>query len=158
MRFILLTILVVFAEIAAAAQAPAISFKDISAQSGLDVTHISTAENRYIIESMSGGAAVFDCDGDGFLDVATINGSSVDNFKKGGDHFITLYRQVDGTNSKTPRFENITGTANLSRKGWGMGVTAVDVDGDGTVDLFAWKHFIGLCCLNQQKSPVTEIY
>lgn len=137
MRFILLTILVVFAEIAAAAQAPAISFKDISAQSGLDVTHISTAENRYIIESMSGGAAVFDCDGDGFLDVATINGSSVDNFKKGGDHFITLYRQVDGTNSKTPRFENITGTANLSRKGWGMGVTAVDVDGDGTVDLFA---------------------
>ena len=137
MRFVLLTILVVFAEITAAAQMPAISFKDISAQSGLNVTHISTAENRYIIESMSGGAAVFDCDGDGFLDVATINGSSVDNFKKGGDLFLTLYRQVDGAKSITPRFENITGTANLTRKGWGMGVTAVDVDGDGTLDLFA---------------------
>jgi len=137
MRFVLLTILVAFAEIAAAAQAPAISFKDISAQSGLNVTHISTAENRYIIESMSGGGAVFDCDGDGFLDVATINGSSVDNFKKGGDPFLALYRQVDGANSKTPRFENITWTANLTRKGWGMGVTAVDVDGDGTLDLFA---------------------
>lgn len=86
---------------------------------------------------MSGGAAVFDCDGDGFLDVATVNGSSVDNFKKGGDLFITLYRQVDGSNSKTPRFENITEPANLTRKGWGMAVTAVDLDGDGTLDLFA---------------------
>lgn len=137
MRFALITILVVFAAIAAAAQPPPISFKDISAESGLNVTHISTAENRYIVESMSGGAAVFDCDGDGFLDVATINGSSVDNFKKGGDPFITLYRQIDGANAKTPRFENITEPANLTRKGWGMGITAVDVDGDGTVDLFA---------------------
>ena len=106
-------------------------FKDVSETSGINVSHISTAENRYIIESMSGGAAVFDCDGDGFLDVATVNGSSVENFKKGGDLFITLYRQIDGAKTKTPKFENITESANLTRKGWGMGMTAVDFDNDG---------------------------
>lgn len=137
MRLVILTILVVVAQIAASAQLSPISFKDVSAESGLNVAHISTAENRYIIESMSGGVAVFDCNDDGFLDVATINGSSVDNYKSNGDLFVTLYRQVDGANSKTPRFENITEAAGLKRKGWGMAVTAVDLDNDGTLDLFA---------------------
>ena len=135
-RFFIIAILLIFAPVAASAQKSAITFADVSAAAGLTVSHISTAENRYIIESMSGGAAVFDCDGDGFLDVATVNGSSVENFKKGGDPFVTLYRQVDGARSKTPRFENITEGANLARKGWGMGVTAVDFDNDAHLDLF----------------------
>jgi len=107
-------------------QSPAISFTDISAASGINVPHVSTPEKRYIIESMSGGAAVFDCDGDGFLDVATVNGSSVDRYKKGGDPMITLYHQVNGEKTKVPTFENITQSASLTRKGWGMAVTAVD--------------------------------
>ena len=119
------------------AQTAAISFADVSAASGMNVPHVSSADNRYIVESMSGGAAVFDCDADGFLDVATVNGSSVDNFKKGGDLFVTLYRQIDPAKSKTPRFENVTTAANLTRRGWGMGVTAVDFDADGILDLFA---------------------
>jgi hypothetical protein len=134
--FLIFTILVIFAQIAAFAQSSSITFKDVTVESGINVSHISSAENRYIVESMSGGAAVFDCDWDGFLDAATVNGSSVENFKKGGDLFVTLYRQIDGEKSKTPRFENITAPANLTRKGWGMSVTAVDYDADGVLDLF----------------------
>jgi hypothetical protein len=137
MRAVLVTLLILCALAPAAGQRPPIVFSDASAASGLKVPHISTAENRYIIESMSGGVAVFDCDGDGFLDVATVNGSSVENFRKGGDPFVTLYRQTDGARSKSPVFENVTASANLNRKGWGMGVTAVDYDGDGFTDLFA---------------------
>ncbi|HEY0461783.1 MAG TPA: CRTAC1 family protein [Pyrinomonadaceae bacterium] len=136
-KLLIFTILFILANSAAFAQKSAITLADVSADAGLSVSHISTAENRYIIESMSGGAAVFDCDGDGFPDVATVNGSSVENFKKGGDLFVTLYRQIDGAKTKTPRFENITESANLTRKGWGMGVTAVDFDGDEILDLFA---------------------
>jgi ASPIC and UnbV. len=117
-------------------QASAISFTDVSAASNINVPNMSTPENRYIIESMSGGVALFDCDGDGFLDVATVNGSSVERFKNGGDPFITLYRQIDVATSKTPKFQNITASAGLTRKGWGMGVTAVDFDNDGIMDLF----------------------
>lgn len=135
-KLFVFTILIILLQIAAFAQISAIKFKDVSNESGINVSHISSAENRYIIESMSGGAAVFDCDADGFLDVATVNGSSVENFKKGGDLLLTLYRQIDGTKTKTPKFENITGLANLSRKGWGMGVTTVDYDSDGILDLF----------------------
>ena len=136
MRIILMIILILAVQTICLAQKSAISFKDVSADSGMNVSHVSTPENRYIIESMSGGAAVFDCDDDGFLDVATVNGSSVENFKKGGDLFVTLYRQIDGAKTKTPKFENITESANLKRKGWGMGVTAVDFDNDGILDLF----------------------
>ena len=124
----------VFAE-TSFAQTSAISFTDISAASGITVPHVSTPEKRYIVESMSGGAAVFDCDGDGFLDVATVNGSSVDRYKKGGDPMITVYRQVNGEKTRIPTFENITQSAGLTRKGWGMAVTAVDYDNDGVLDL-----------------------
>lgn len=117
------------------AQTSAISFADVSAASGMSVSHVSSADNRYIVESMSGGAALFDCDADGFLDAATVNGSSIENYKKGGDLFVTLYRQVNGITSKTPTFENITTAAGLIRKGFGMAVTAADYDNDGTLDL-----------------------
>lgn len=118
------------------ATTPPISFADISASSGLTVPHVSTPEKRYIVESMSGGVALFDCDEDGYLDVAVANGSSVERFKAGGDPFITLYRQVAERNPEAPpRFENVTARG-LTRRGWAMAVTAVDYDNDGRADLF----------------------
>lgn len=128
--------LCLFAGVQVFGQPPAISFADVSAASGIDVPNISTPESRYIVESMTGGVAVFDCDSDGFLDVAAVNGSSVERFKNGGDLFLTLYRQVEGATTKSPKFENITSAAGLNRKGWGMSVTAVDMDNDGILDLF----------------------
>jgi enediyne biosynthesis protein E4 len=119
------------------AQAPAIKFVDASGSSGLTVRHISTPDKRYIIESMSGGAALLDCDEDGALDVAIVNGSSVDRFKTGGDPFLTLYRQTSINSDNSVKFENVTAGAGLTRKGWGMAITAVDYDNDGRVDLFA---------------------
>jgi hypothetical protein len=114
-----------------------ISFKEIARESGVTVSHVSTEDKRYIVESMSGGAAVFDCNGDGRLDIATVNGSTVDNFRRGGDLFLTLYRHAGKDAGGGLTFENVTDAAGLARKGWGMGVTAVDFDDDGILDLFA---------------------
>ena len=121
----------------ATAQYAGPTFADGTMASGMKVKHVSTPENRYIIESMSGGVAVFDCDDDDFLDAAVIVGSSVDRFKNGGDPFITLYKQVNGSTSKSPTFEDVTVAGGLTRKGWGMAVTAADIDNDNILDLFA---------------------
>jgi hypothetical protein len=110
---------------------PIPKFKDIAQALGLTVSHISSGEKRYIIESMSGGAGLFDCDDDGRLDIVLVNGSTVDHFLKGGDPMVTLYHQeADGT------FKDITKQAGLTRLGWGMGVAVADYDNDGQLDLF----------------------
>jgi hypothetical protein len=111
--------------------APIPQFDDISRQAGLTVSHISTLEQHYIIESMSGGIALFDCDDDGKLDIAAINGSTVDRYRAGGDPLVTLYHQVADL-----KFSNITQSAGLMRKGWGMGIAVADFDNDGKLDLY----------------------
>ena len=107
------------------------SFKDIGQSAGLSVSHISTAEKKYMIESMSGGVGFIDCDNDGKLDILTVNGSTVDRYKMGGDAMITLYHQEAGL-----KFKDITAEAGLRRKGWGMGITVADFDNDGWEDIY----------------------
>src|SRR5712671_4270031 len=110
---------------------PTPRFEDVSTQAGLTVSHISSPDKRYVIESMSGGAGFIDCDNDGRLDIITINGSSVDRYKKGGDPMITLYRQEGDL-----KFKDITKEAGLTHKGWGMGVAVADFDNDGRDDIY----------------------
>jgi hypothetical protein len=105
-------------------------FQDVARQAGLTVSHIS-GEKRYILESMSGGVGLFDCDNDGKLDVVVVNGSTVDRFRQGGDLLVTLYHQ-----DADFHFTDITQQAGLTRKGWGMGVAVADFDNDGRLDLF----------------------
>jgi len=121
-------------------------FRDVARQSGLTVSHIS-GEKRYILESMSGGVGLFDCDNDGKLDVVVVNGSTVDRFRQGGDPLVTLYHQ-----DADMHFTDITQQAGLTRKGWGMGVAVADFDNDGRLDLFvtgyggtALYHNLGNC-------------
>ncbi len=80
---------------------------------------------------MSGGVGFIDCDNDGKLEIITVNGSSVDRYKNGGDPMITLYRQEDNL-----QFKDITADAGVTRKGWGMGVAVADFDNDGWLDVF----------------------
>src|SRR6185369_1199807 len=110
---------------------PVPQFKDVTKDAGLTVSHISTSEKKYIVESMSGGAGLIDCDNDGKLDIITVNGSTIDRFRQGGDPMITLYHQ-----DANFKFSNITSAAGLARKGWGMGVAVADYDNDGLPDIY----------------------
>jgi enediyne biosynthesis protein E4 len=110
---------------------PVPRFEDVAKSAGLTVAHVSSREKKYIIESMSGGVGFIDCDNDGKLDIVTVNGSNVDRYRKGGDLLVTLYHQDAGL-----KFTNITESAGLTRKGWGMGVAVADFDNDGWQDLY----------------------
>lgn len=107
------------------------SFQDITQSAGLTLSHISTTEKKYMIESMSGGVGFIDCDNDGKLDILMVKGSTVDRFKAGGDPMITLYHQEPGL-----KFKDITEQAGLTRKGWGMGIAVADFDNDGWQDIY----------------------
>jgi enediyne biosynthesis protein E4 len=112
--------------------APVPIFRDISAQAGLTASHISSPQKHYVIESMSGGIGLFDCDNDGKLDIVMVNGSTVDRYRQsGGDPLVTLWHQ-----DADLKFTDITAKAGLTRKGWGMGVAVADFDNDGNLDLF----------------------
>jgi hypothetical protein len=123
-------------------------FEDIGQQAGLTVSHISSPDKRYIIESVSGGIGLIDCDNDGKLDIIAVNGSNVDRYRRqGGDPMITLYHQ-----DADLKFSDITKQAGLNRIGWGMGVAVADYDNDGLPDIYvtgyggnALYHNLGNC-------------
>jgi hypothetical protein len=107
-------------------------FVDIGREAGLTVPHISSPAKRYIIESVSGGIGLIDCDNDGKLDIVAVHGSNVDRYREtGGDPMVTLYHQ-----DANLKFTDITQQAGLTHKGWGMGVAVADFDNDGLPDLY----------------------
>src|SRR5579862_7421995 len=83
-----------------------LNFKDVSREVGLTVPHISSPNKEYIVESMSGGVGLIDCDNDGKLDIIVASGSTMDHFRRGGDPMITLYHQDAGF-----KFRDITQSA-----------------------------------------------
>lgn len=114
-----------------AAEPPVPKFENIAPQAGLTAVHIASAEKKYIVEAMSGGAGFIDCDNDGKLDIVIANGSTVDRYRNGGDLMVTLYHQDENL-----KFTDITKIAGLARKGWSMGVAVADFDNDGFQDLY----------------------
>jgi len=143
----ILSLVLIFPLVANAQTASVPHFKDVSREVGITVPHISTSDKQYIVESMSGGIGLIDCDNDGKLDIIAVNGSTIDHFRQGGDPMITLYHQDAGF-----KFSDITQSAGLTRKGWGMGIAVADYDNDGLPDIYvtgyggnALYHNLGNC-------------
>jgi len=143
----IVSLVLIFPLVANAQTASVPHFKDVSREVGITVPHISTSDKQYIVESMSGGIGLIDCDNDGKLDIIAVNGSTIDHFRQGGDPMITLYHQDAGF-----KFSDITQSAGLTRKGWGMGIAVADYDNDGLPDIYvtgyggnALYHNLGNC-------------
>jgi hypothetical protein len=109
------------------------SFTEVAHTAGLDqfTVYGGTRTNRYLLETTGCGVAVLDIDGDGWLDVFLVNGTTLEGFPAGKAPTCHLYR-----NKKNGSFEDVTARAGVGQAGWGQGACAADYDNDGRDDLF----------------------
>ena len=63
-----------------------VKFVDATSASGLDFQHHnSSTPNKYLIETMTGGVAIFDYDNDGWMDVFFVNGARLKDPQPDGE-------------------------------------------------------------------------
>ena len=83
-------------------------------------------------ETMAGGVAVFDYNGDGRPDIFFANGAPLATMKKSGPKFWNRLYRNDGNGV----FADVTERAGLQGTGFDVGVAVGDYDNDGHPDLF----------------------
>ena len=107
----------------------------------------------YYAEIIGSGAAMFDYDNDGDLDVYLVQGGTIPGVEKGSGGVFArspenpsrplfagrLFRNdltvaADGT--RTLKFTDVTETSRIVAGGYGMGAATGDFDNDGCVDLY----------------------
>src|SRR5215210_5584527 len=140
MRFLTL---LVFAALPLAAQAPSSSlFTDRAADWGLVFTYTTgQGGDYYFPEIMGGGAALFDYDGDGDLDVFLVQGhplkpGSPDPGPAGWGRLFRNELITPTGRHPVPRFVDVTEASGIRATGYGMGVASGDFDNDGRPDLY----------------------
>jgi len=103
---------------------------DITGTTGIKFDHLSSPEQKYIVESMSGGVALIDYDRDGWPDIYFTNAKSVEMALAGKKSRSALYHNNhDGT------FTDVTDKAGVGYPCWAMGAVVGDYDNDGWPDL-----------------------
>jgi hypothetical protein len=120
------------AQAAPLAEGP-IRFEDLVEKSGIRFQlENSVSPQRYSIETMLGGVAIFDYNNDGLPDIFFTNGAEIPSLEKTSPRYWNrLYRNNgDGT------FTDVTEKAGVQGVGYSMGVAAGDYDNDGFVDLY----------------------
>jgi enediyne biosynthesis protein E4 len=118
---------------AAAPPPPAIRFHEAAAAAGL-VFRLSNhpTPQKHLPETVAGGLAIFDYDGDGRPDVYFTNGAALPSLEKESPaDWNRLFHNDGGLH-----FTDVTDRAGVRGLGYSMGAAAGDYDNDGHVDLF----------------------
>jgi tetratricopeptide (TPR) repeat protein len=110
-----------------------VRFIDVAAEAGLHFTLENHASaEKHLIETMVGGVAAFDSNGDGRIDIFFTNGAETPSLKKTGPRYFNRLFRNDGD----LRFTDVTSEAGLEGAGFSIGAAAADFDNDGRADLF----------------------
>jgi hypothetical protein len=137
---------------------------DVNLPHGLDFTlQNSPTSQKYLIETMPGGVALFDYNNDGLLDIFLVNGGHVaspmrmpENFDRHDPlYWNRLYRQ-----NKDGSFTDVTQQAGLANAGdgnYGMGVAVGDYDNDGYPDLYVTSYGKNILYHNNGDGTFTDV-
>lgn len=123
-------LLLLFASLTLAVQPP--TFTDVTAEAGLNFKHTNGRSGEfYFVEQLGSGAAFFDYDNDGYLDLYFVNGADLPGFESEKPPTDCLYRNNgDGT------FTDVTEIAGVGDRSYGVGCCVGDYDNDGYLDLY----------------------
>src|SRR5262249_28433371 len=122
-------------------------FQDITESSGLRFIHDPGPPGQFFLPQIMGsGAAFFDYDNDGRLDIYLIQNGGPNGAKN------QLYRQEpDGT------FKNVSAGSGLDVAGHGMGVAIGDVNNDGWPDVLVTEYGGIRLFLNNGNGTFTDV-
>ena len=121
-------------------------FTDRAEETGLEFVHFNGMSGKfYQPEIMAPGAALLDYDNDGDLDVYLVQGRMLGAGKPllpippGTALEDRLFRndlELAPDGARVLRFTDVTAASGIKTRGYGMGVTAGDIDNDGWIDLY----------------------
>ncbi len=120
-----------------------VSFVNVAREAGLRTKNVYGSEqrNKYLLETTGSGAAFFDYDGDGWLDIFLVNGTRFEaKWTAANAPVSRLYK-----NNRDGTFTDVTVAAGVARTGWGSGCCVGDYNNDGHEDLFV--SYWGDCAL-----------
>ncbi|MBY0456369.1 MAG: VCBS repeat-containing protein, partial [Gemmataceae bacterium] len=110
-----------------AREVPAVTFTDVTAASGINFRHQNGYSGfKLLPETMGGGVAVIDYDGDGKPDLLFVGGRPWPGFEPPGavpESSLKLYRNLGDW-----KFEDVTQQVGLNVGLYGMGVAVGDFD------------------------------
>lgn len=120
----------------------------------------SPTSQKYLIETMTGGVALFDYDRDGDLDIFFDNGAKLlDPMPEGAlpdksdpRFWNRLYR-----NDGNFHFTDVTKQAGLQGYGYGMGVAVGDYNNDGWPDLYVTNYGQNILYRNNGDGTFTDV-
>ena len=147
---------------ATAQEAPPLPvFLDVTAKSGIAFQLLSSrTSQKYLIETMPGGVAMLDYDGDGLQDLFFVNGARLRDPMPDGDapdksepkYWNRLYHNNgDGT------FTDVTEKAGLRGHSYGMGVAVADYDNDGYPDIYVTNFGENILYHNNGNGTFTDV-
>jgi enediyne biosynthesis protein E4 len=147
-----------------AALAAASPMFEVKPLRGIDfILQNSPTPQKYLIETMPGGVALFDYNNDGLLDIFLVNGGKIantlhvpENFDRAAPRYWNrLYRQ-----NRDGSFTDVTEAAGLAHAGngnYGMGVAVGDYDNDGYPDLFVTSYGKNILYHNNGDGTFTDV-
>ncbi len=130
-----------------------IQLRDLTGKTGITFDHRDgSSGRRYIAETVTGGVATFDYDGDGRIDIYLLNGAPLRGTTYPNTPQNALWRNLGDW-----QFADVTEEAGVGDTGFGLGVAAADYDNDGDQDLYVNNYGPNVLYRNNGDGTFTDV-
>lgn len=133
-------------------QTDSVGFTDVTTELGIEFHHVNgESGEKYFIEPIGSGVALFDFDNDEDLDLYLVNGSDLPGRVSSTLPTNRLYRNNGGT------FTDVTTEASVGDTGYGLGCCVGDYDNDGFTDLYVTNYGANVLYHNNGNGTFTDV-